>query len=93
MSESNGDARSTASEVTTGGLCLASLSLDHAVIGGDDNVQKRKTRRVRSLIKSSIERFKQSKPLEQQQQHRLAAHKGHSPPGSSDKRPFPFGQW
>ena len=96
MSERNVDVGSTrSSEVTTGGLCLASLSLDQAATSGDDEpVQKRKTRRVRSLIKSSIERFKHSKPLEQQQQqHRPATLKGTFPPGSLDKRPFPFGHW
>ncbi len=52
----------------------------------NDVVQKRKLRRVGSLIKSSIEKLTSEK---QQEQNTKKA----STNTSIDKRPFPFGHW
>jgi len=61
-----------------------SSSLDSESMNNDENyVEKRKPRRVRSLIKSSIEKIMNDNQPKKQNSTNLPV----------DKRPFPFGQW
>lgn len=65
-----------------------SSSFDNQSISDDEScLKKRRPRRVRSLIKSSLEKImieNETKPLNT---------KHNSTTSPVDKRPFPFGQW
>jgi hypothetical protein len=69
------------SEVTNGSHSRSS-SVDERSINDEEHyAQKRKPRRVRSLVKSSVEKILETKPTRRNSTASIA-----------DKRPFPFGQ-
>jgi len=79
-------------QVTNDRTSSRSSSLDSQSIDRDKNyVQKRKPRRVRSLIKSSIEKIIHDK--QPKQINNTTNTKQNSTNLAVDKRPFPFGQW
>lgn len=60
-------------------------------IGNECYVQKRKSRRVRTLVKSSNEKTLNNKYVEDINNSRNV--RRNSTNSLFDKRPFPFGQW